>query len=184
MTISNFITTGRVILVFLLVITFYLPTTKSAVLAVSLFTLAAFTDWLDGYLARYLNQTSHFGAFFDPVADKLMVISTLILLHTENDFSFLTLPILIIVCREIAVLALREWMARVNQTHLLQVSELGKFKTFSQIFSIISLLLYRVLKKSFYIRLGYVSLYIAVFLTVLSLFHYSQKVYFILKSKV
>ena len=87
-----------------------------------LFALAALTDWLDGYLARRLNQTTPFGAFLDPVADKLIVVSALIVLVTYHHTAWLTIPSLIIVGREIVISALREWMAEMNDSVAVAVS--------------------------------------------------------------
>ena len=93
-----------------------------------LFALAALTDWLDGYLARRLNQTTPFGAFLDPVADKLIVVSALIVLVTYHHNAWLTIPSLIIVGREIVISALREWMAEMNDSVAVAVSYLERSK--------------------------------------------------------
>ena len=106
-----------------------------------LFALAALTDWLDGYLARRLNQTTPFGAFLDPVADKLIVVSALIVLVTYHHTAWLTIPSLIIVGREIVISALREWMAEMNDSVAVAVSYLGKVKTTLQMVAITLLLI-------------------------------------------
>jgi CDP-diacylglycerol--glycerol-3-phosphate 3-phosphatidyltransferase len=101
--------------------------------------LASLTDWLDGYLARRLNQSTSFGAFLDPVADKLMVVIAIVLLVT-SDTAWFTVPALVVVGREILVSALREWMAEIGKRTSVAVSWLGKVKTFLQMVAIILLL--------------------------------------------
>ena len=105
-----------------------------------IFALAAFTDWLDGYIARRLNLVSPFGAFLDPVADKLMVVIVLVVLLQANPELVLALPIAVIIGREITVSALREWMAELGTRKVVKVSVLGKWKTALQMLSIIMLL--------------------------------------------
>ncbi len=106
----------------------------------SIFLAAAITDWLDGYIARRFNQYSRFGAFLDPVADKLMVAVTLFLLVQENPTPLLAVVSAIIVGREIAISALREWMAEIGARGLVKVAMLGKIKTVMQIVAIVVLL--------------------------------------------
>jgi cardiolipin synthase (CMP-forming) len=139
-----------------------------------IFTAAAITDWLDGYLARRLGQTTAFGAFLDPVADKLMVAAALVILVKMGRAD----PILafIIIGREIAISALREWMARVGQSKSLAVNTLGKFKTAAQMTAIISLLLWEpVIPGVFTERLGQVALFIAAALTLWSMLNYLRR---------
>lgn len=144
MNLPNFLTWLRIIAIPLFVGIFYLPSDWLSpagrnLAATIVFSGAAITDWLDGYLARMLNQTSAFGAFLDPVADKLMVAAALIVLvHLER----LDAPIaLIIIGREITISALREWMAQIGKSRSVAVSFLGKIKTVSQMIAI-PLLLY------------------------------------------
>jgi len=142
--IPNLLTWLRILLIPVFVTAFYLsdstlsPHLKNLV-ATGVFLLAAVTDWLDGYLARKLNQSSAFGAFLDPVADKLMVAAALILLvelgRADAIIAF------IIIGREITISALREWMAKVGESRSVAVSMLGKIKTVFQM-SAITLLLY------------------------------------------
>ncbi len=108
--------------------------------AAAVFGLAALTDWLDGYLARRLKQTTRFGAFLDPVADKLVVVSAIVMMVGDRASLWLTLPGLVIVGREIVVSALREWMAEMNRRGIVAVSRLGKLKTGVQIAAILTLL--------------------------------------------
>jgi CDP-diacylglycerol--glycerol-3-phosphate 3-phosphatidyltransferase len=107
-----------------------------------LFTIAAITDWLDGYLARRLQQTSAFGAFLDPVADKLIVVVALVLLVQAIPTSWMAIAAVIIIGREITISALREWMAQLGNSGKVAVSMLGKLKTTAQMTALI-LLLYR-----------------------------------------
>ena len=138
------LTWARVIAIPLLVALYYapfngLPDNVRDVSATVLFVLAAFTDWLDGYLARRWNQTSTFGAFLDPVADKLLVAACLIVLvHNARAHGLIAL---IIIGREITISALREWMAKIGASKSVAVSMLGKVKTFAQMVAI-PLLLY------------------------------------------
>jgi len=139
----NLITWLRILMIPLLVGVYYTPHEWIAnhdknLVATVIFSVAAITDWLDGYLARVLNQTSSFGAFLDPVADKLMVATALILLvwlgRVEGYIAA------IIIGREIAISALREWMAQLGRSKSVAVSFLGKIKTVSQMTAIILLL--------------------------------------------
>ncbi len=139
-----------------------------------IFMAAAMTDWLDGYLARRLGQTTPFGAFLDPVADKLMVAAALVILvqlkRADPMLAF------IIVGREIAISALREWMARVGQSKSLAVHTLGKFKTIAQMTAIVSLLLWEpVIPGISTPLLGQVALFIAAVLTIWSMFYYLRR---------
>ncbi|MHC9037299.1 CDP-diacylglycerol--glycerol-3-phosphate 3-phosphatidyltransferase, partial [Cobetia marina] len=111
MSIPNILTLIRILFIPLLVVCFYLPYNWSLPVTALLFALAAVTDWFDGYLARRWNQTTPFGAFLDPVADKLMVAVALGLLIERYDSLWMTIPSLIIIGREIVISALREWMA-------------------------------------------------------------------------
>ena len=144
-TIPNLLTLLRVALIPVLVFMYYLPI--GGLYLAGVFILAGLTDWLDGYLARSLGQTSRFGQFLDPVADKLMVAVVLVLLVSDDGLvSQLFSPILftivaaIVVGREIAVSALREWMAELGNRGVVAVGFSGKIKTTSQ-FIAISLLL-------------------------------------------
>jgi CDP-diacylglycerol--glycerol-3-phosphate 3-phosphatidyltransferase len=135
-----------------------------------LFAFAAITDWLDGYLARSLNQTSAFGAFLDPVADKLMVAAALIVL--VNLAYVDALVAFIIIGREIAISALREWMAQLGSSKSVAVSMLGKLKTTFQMIAIL-LLLYHEPILSFPTQLiGTVLIYFAAVLTLWSMIYY------------
>lgn len=135
----NFLTWFRIILIPLFVAVLYVPTHwltqhQANTIAMWIFIFAALTDWLDGYLARRLNQTSAFGAFLDPVADKLMVAAALIVLVELNRVS--AIVALIIIGREITISALREWMANVGRSQSVAVSMVGKIKTATQMTAI------------------------------------------------
>jgi CDP-diacylglycerol--glycerol-3-phosphate 3-phosphatidyltransferase/cardiolipin synthase len=135
------------------------------------FAIAAITDWLDGYLARRWGETSAFGAFLDPVADKLMVAAALILLvYEERAPAYLAI---IIIGREIAISALREWMAQLGKGRKTAVAFIGKVKTVAQMTAIIALLLDEPVIPGVSTRLvGTVALWIAAILTLWSMFHY------------
>ena len=127
-----------------------------------------FTDWFDGYLARALNQTSAFGRFLDPVADKLMVAAALVVLVQSQPTIWIVIPAIVIISREIAISALREWMAELGKRANVAVSQIGKWKTTAQMTSITVLLVQHPLLN----YLGYVLLYIAVVLTIWSMLIY------------
>ncbi|TXI94725.1 MAG: CDP-diacylglycerol--glycerol-3-phosphate 3-phosphatidyltransferase [Aquabacterium sp.] len=138
-----FLTWLRILLIPLFIVVFYAPPTllspvEQNLLGASIFAVAAATDWLDGYLARALAQTSAFGAFLDPVADKLMVAAALIVLvklgRTESWIA------VVIIGREITISALREWMAQLGASRSVAVSFIGKLKTAAQMVSIVLLL--------------------------------------------
>ncbi len=139
----NLLTLLRIVLVPVFILAYYLPYPWARLLATVVFVLAALTDWLDGYLARRLNQMSAFGAFLDPVADKLMVVAALVLLASDPrvqahviDVRLFSIVVIIIIGREIAVSALREWMAEVGRRASVAVSVVGKLKTIGQMVAI------------------------------------------------
>ena len=137
MNLPNVLTLFRVMLIPILVIVWFIPIKYSGELTASIFIVAALTDWLDGWFARRLSQESAFGAFLDPVADKLIVAAALILLVNAFDSVLVTLSALVIVGREIVVSALREWMSELGQGSQVAVSWLGKLKTATQMLAII-----------------------------------------------
>jgi CDP-diacylglycerol--glycerol-3-phosphate 3-phosphatidyltransferase len=139
--------------------------------ATAIFVIAALSDWLDGYLARALDQASAFGAFLDPVADKLMVAAALIMLvWLDRAEAYLAM---IIIGREIAISALREWMAQLGQSGNVAVAFIGKVKTAAQMTAIIALLLHEPLIPGVPTPLlGTVALWVAAILTLWSMFHY------------
>jgi CDP-diacylglycerol--glycerol-3-phosphate 3-phosphatidyltransferase/cardiolipin synthase len=171
----NILTWLRISAIPLLVAIFYLPPdwlslTEKNLLGTVLFTAAAITDWLDGYLARKWDQTSAFGAFLDPVADKLIVAAALIVLV---DFSRVDAVIaFIIIGREIAISALREWMAKLGEGKSVAVNFLGKIKTVSQLIAIPMLLFHQPIGAFEPAVVGTWLIYIAALLTLLSMFYY------------
>ena len=166
----------RIVAIPIFVAVYYLPDAWLSPVAknwtaMSIFSAAAITDWLDGYLARKWGETSAFGAFLDPVADKLMVAAALILLvqlgRAEAYFA------IIIIGREIAISALREWMAQLGKTKNIAVAFIGKVKTGAQMTAIIALLLWEPLIPGIPTPvLGTVALWVAAILTLWSMFHY------------
>ncbi|MXX99169.1 MAG: CDP-diacylglycerol--glycerol-3-phosphate 3-phosphatidyltransferase, partial [Gammaproteobacteria bacterium] len=137
-----------------------------------IFIAAMLTDWLDGYLARRFGQQSAFGAFFDPVADKLVIATALILIVGREQSLVITLPALVIVGREITVSALREWMAEIGKRALIAVSFIAKLKTVAQAVAIGALLWhYPILGVDIH-QIGVILLYFAALLTLISMFDY------------
>lgn len=172
-TIPNLLTMLRIGLIPVFVLFFYLPVGWSHIMTTAIFALAAITDWLDGYLARRLGETSAFGAFLDPVADKLMVATALVLLVEDNPTDYhgilMAIPAAIIIGREITISALREWMAELGATGKVAVKFIGKVKTAVQMLALL-LLLYR---EPFMglpaAELGFFLLYVAALLTLWSM---------------
>lgn len=157
----------------MLVVVVYMPYQWTGWLAAGVFSLAAVTDWIDGYLARKWNQTTPFGAFLDPVADKLMVAVALVLLLRQYDQAWFVIAVAIIICREILISALREWMAELGKRTSVAVSVIGKFKTTMQMVAIILLLTQTGgITNLLLQQLGFVSLLIAAVLTIWSMVVY------------
>jgi CDP-diacylglycerol--glycerol-3-phosphate 3-phosphatidyltransferase len=170
--IPNILTLLRIVLIPILVVVFYLPVEWARPGCASIFGLAALTDLLDGYLARRWSQTSPFGAFLDPVADKLMVAVALLLLLESDPTPLLAVPAAVIIGREITISALREWMAELGARAKVAVSMVGKVKTAMQMIAILLLIYqYPLLGLPIY-TLGYVLLYIAALLTLWSMLVY------------
>ncbi len=138
----NLLTMLRLVLIPVFVVVFFLPYFWAPPASAVIFALAGITDWLDGYLARKLRQSSRFGAFLDPVADKLMVVVALVLILQADPRLAVAIPVMIIIGREITISALREWMAELGARKRVAVTWLGKFKTAAQMLAIV-LLLYR-----------------------------------------
>lgn len=148
-------------------------------LGATAFVVAAITDWLDGYLARRWGQTSAFGAFLDPVADKLMVCAALlVLLDLGRVESYIAL---IIIGRELTISALREWMASVGARNSVAVNQLGKFKTAAQMAAIPCLMIYQTVCGINLVLVGDVLIFLAAFLTLWSMFYYLSKAWPALK---
>ena len=169
-------TWARIVAIPLIVGVFYLPISDALqnLVATVMFVVFAFTDWLDGFLARRLNMTSSFGAFLDPVADKFLVCaSLLVLVHLKRADVFVAL---IIVGREIAISALREWMAQIGASRSVAVHMVGKLKTMVQMIAIPFLLYHGVLFGVVDTRWwGTLLIWVAAVLTVWSMIYYLRK---------
>lgn len=175
----NLVTWCRILMIPLIVGVFYLPESwlqaeNKNIAATGIFIVAALTDWLDGYLARVLDEMSAFGAFLDPVADKLMVAGALVvLLHLERVEPLVAL---IIIGREIAISALREWMAQMGQSKSVAVAFIGKLKTTVQMVAIPLLLFHDEFLGLFNCQwLGTILVNVAAVLTVISMLYYLRK---------
>lgn len=172
--IPNLLTFLRISLIPIFIIFFYLPFEWRFMATAIIFTVAAITDWLDGYLARKLKQVSPLGEFLDPVADKLIVAVALVLLVQTHGTAWLAIPAAIIVSREIVISALREWMAEMGKRRRVAVSIIGKFKTAGQMLSIILLLSQNPNTFNWVTLLGYILIYAASLLTLWSMVTYLQ----------
>ncbi|MDO8413830.1 MAG: CDP-diacylglycerol--glycerol-3-phosphate 3-phosphatidyltransferase [Gallionellaceae bacterium] len=173
--IPNLLTWFRILLIPVFIGVFYLSDATLSLhhkhqLSTVIFALAAITDWLDGYLARVLNQTSAFGAFLDPVADKLMVAAALIVLVNLGYVDMLIA--FIIIGREIAISALREWMAQIGESKSIAVSLLGKIKTTFQMIAVLLLLYHEPVLALPTHAIGTLLLYLAALLTLGSMLYY------------
>lgn len=168
----NLMTLSRIVLIPVMVIFFYLPFHWCRPMAAIIFSIAAITDWLDGYLARYMEVDSPLGAFLDPVADKLLVAFALVLLVADNHLPYLTIPAAIIIGREITISALREWMAEIGNRTSVAVGYLGKVKTLIQMVAIVMLLSVHHSYHPWVLYTGYLMLYIAALLTLWSMVIY------------
>ncbi|AWX13129.1 CDP-diacylglycerol--glycerol-3-phosphate 3-phosphatidyltransferase [Mergibacter septicus] len=163
------LTLFRVILIPFFILLSYLPFDWTPFGTALIFFVAAVTDWFDGYLARKWKQTTRFGAFLDPVADKVMVAAALVLVVEHYHSFWITLPAIIMVSREIIISALREWMAELGNRNTVAVSWLGKVKTTAQMIALIGLLWrYNPTMEI----LAIIALYIAVILTIWSMLQY------------
>jgi cardiolipin synthase (CMP-forming) len=176
--VPNLLTWLRIIMIPLVIGVFYAPlswlsTWQQNLIATVLFIGAAITDWLDGYLARRLNQQSAFGAFLDPVADKLMVAAALIVLVQLQRAD--AIIAVVIIGREIAISAMREWMAKIGQSKSMAVNVLGKVKTISQMIAVPMLLYHDRIGPFDVQRIGTWLIVIAAILTLVSMFSYLQR---------
>ncbi|TVZ39415.1 CDP-diacylglycerol--glycerol-3-phosphate 3-phosphatidyltransferase [Alteromonadaceae bacterium 2753L.S.0a.02] len=170
--IANQLTLIRIIFIPLLVVMYYTPFEWRYLASAALFGLAGITDWLDGYIARKYQLTTPLGAFLDPVADKLMVAVALSVLIEAHANIWFTLPATVIICREIVISALREWMAEMGKRATVAVSIVGKVKTTLQIIAIVVLLMVSPEGFPIFNNIGYVAIYVAAILTLWSMFVY------------
>jgi len=172
LTLPTLLTLFRIFLIPVFVIVFYLPVSWSFLAAAIIFTVASLTDWIDGYLARALQQESAFGAFLDPVADKLMVVVAIVLIVEANPSPLIAIPSIIIISREITVSALREWMAELGSRETVKVSFIGKAKTTVQLISLIMLIYHHSLFGLPIFEIGLLLFYTAAILTLYSMYIY------------
>ncbi|AWK14279.1 CDP-diacylglycerol--glycerol-3-phosphate 3-phosphatidyltransferase [Candidatus Fukatsuia symbiotica] len=171
--IPTWLTLLRIVLVPFFVLAFYLPFTWAPMFCALIFVFAAVTDWFDGFLARRWKQTTRFGAFLDPVADKVMVVIALMLVTEYYHVWWITLPVAIVITREIIISSLREWMAEIGKGSSMVVSWMGKMKTTAQMLSLVGLLWRPIPIVEF---TSIVLLYVAVVLTFWSMFQYLNRV--------
>lgn len=179
MNIANLLTSFRILCIPLLVFFFYLPVSWGQTTAALIFAVVGWTDWFDGWVARTFDMQSKLGEFLDPVADKLMVAASLVLLVEQHATFWIAVPALVIISREITVSALREWMAEYGERSAIKVVNIAKFKTLMQLSAIFFLLLAgkegnvsSVLDHSWLYIGGYIFLYVAVALTLWTMFIY------------
>jgi CDP-diacylglycerol---glycerol-3-phosphate 3-phosphatidyltransferase len=171
--IPNLLTLFRLFLIPVFILCFYSGVENARFWAAFVFWLAAITDALDGYLARKLQQSTPFGAFLDPVADKVMVAVALVLIATDSLSLWVTIPAIIMISREIVISALREWMAELGKRANVAVSNLGKYKTIAQMLALIGLI-WRPEHwlVSWFTPAGMLLLYLATVLTIWSMYSY------------
>lgn len=172
MNIPTFLTLLRIFIIPLVMIGYYLPFTWAHPVAAIIFLLACITDWLDGFLARRFAQMTKLGAFLDPIADKLLVVVALVLVVGENLIPLLAIPAAVIVAREVAISALREWMAELGKRASVAVTFVAKVKTTLQMVALILLLWYLPGNKIWSLWLGTVLLWVAAVLTLWSMIVY------------
>ena len=170
--IPNILTLLRIILIPVFVLLFYLPVEWARFSCALVFAVAAVTDWFDGYLARRWGQVSPFGAFLDPVADKLMVAVALLLLVQADPTPALAIPAAVIIGREITISALREWMAELGARAEVAVSVIGKIKTAVQMVALLLLIYDTPVAGIPVFTVGFVLLYVAAALTLWSMVLY------------
>ena len=176
MTYANLITLFRIFLTPIMILVFFLYKEDTRYFLVLIFFIASITDYLDGYIARKYNQISDLGKFLDPVADKLLVITSLLLvLYDKNNIIIFT-PICIIILREVLISALREWVARRDFQNTLEVNIFGKLKTLFQMLSIGFLLFNGSIFTISTYMIGLFGIYVAAFLSLISMIIYLGKV--------
>ena len=167
----NILTLVRIALIPLFIVVYYLPWEWSHFASAAIFGLAALTDWVDGFLARKLDQVTAFGAFLDPVADKLIVVAAIVLLFEVHPTPWFALPAIVIIGREIVISALREWMANLGVGDNVAVSMLGKIKTWVQMVAVALLLLAKP-EQEWLMQIGFVAIYMAALMTIWSMIQY------------
>ncbi|MGS2720250.1 CDP-diacylglycerol--glycerol-3-phosphate 3-phosphatidyltransferase [Paraglaciecola aestuariivivens] len=176
-TIPNIITVIRVLLIPVFVVVYFLDWKWAHQAGAFIFWFAAITDWFDGYLARKLQQSTAFGAFLDPVADKLIVAAALLLITHSYASVWITIPAVLLMSREVYISALREWMGQQGKQDIVKVSFMGKAKTMAQMLALIGLLSeleYFMGIRIYWVSLGYILLYFAALLSFWSMLVYSK----------
>jgi len=171
-TLPTAVTLFRIALIPLFVLVFYLPFSWANIVATAIFALASFSDWVDGYLARTMQLESSFGAFLDPVADKLMVVVVIVLLVEAHPSIYVALPSVVIVAREISISALREWMAQLGASTTVKVSFVGKTKTVAQMLALGFMIFSEPLLGLPIFQIGLAIYYLAAILTIVSMIIY------------
>lgn len=171
MTYANFITSFRIILIPAMVLFFFFNTEGSRYIVTVIFIIAAITDYFDGYAARKYNQVTNFGKFIDPVADKILVVSSLLLILYGYNKLEIFIPVCIIILREVVISSLREWEA-INSKKIIEVNKLGKIKTSFQLFAIGFLLFDGTIFTISSYLIGLYGIYIAAFLSLVSMIKY------------
>lgn len=180
--IPNSLTFSRILMIPVFIFFFLLETSWARPVSGIIFIFAALTDWFDGYLARKFDQQSALGAFLDPVADKLMVSTALVLLVAEYPENLIMmLSAVVIIGREITISALREWMAELGKRGKVAVSMIGKFKTFAQMFALIFLIYRNDMFNLPVFSIGLALLIISAILTIISMFIYLKAAWQVIK---
>ena len=170
----NILTLMRIAMIPVFIVVYYLPWEWHHFASAAIFGIAALTDWVDGYFARKLNMVTPFGAFLDPVADKLIVVAALVLLIEVHSSPWFSLPAIIIIGRELVISALREWMSEMGSGQSVAVSTLGKVKTWFQMVAIVILLLAKP-EQEVLTMIGFTAIYAAAALTLWSMIYYLIK---------
>lgn len=184
MNLANFMTFLRILAIPVFIGVYYADFPGHYLVSSVIFILACITDWLDGYLARKLDQCTPFGAFIDPVADKILVTVALVMLAANFASPWFVIPAAIMVAREILISALREWMAENNQRNMVAVGYLGKVKTTVQMIAIIVLLASDPEGSAWFWGLGYVLIYVAAILTLWSMAQYLKNAWSVLGAQL
>ncbi|MDG2174917.1 MAG: CDP-diacylglycerol--glycerol-3-phosphate 3-phosphatidyltransferase [Gammaproteobacteria bacterium] len=181
---ANFMTFLRILLIPFFIAVYYADFTGHYLVSSLIFIIACVTDWLDGYLARKLDQCTPFGAFLDPVADKILITVALVMLAANYASPWFVIPAAIMVAREILVSALREWMAEQNKRNVVAVGWLGKVKTTVQMIAIIVLLASDPQGSVWFWGLGFVLIYLAAILTLWSMVLYIRSAWSVLGAEI
>jgi CDP-diacylglycerol--glycerol-3-phosphate 3-phosphatidyltransferase len=172
--IPTILTLLRIASIPVIMIVFYLPLEDARLWCSLLLIAASLTDWFDGFLARKLNLQTAFGEFLDPVADKLMIVTILVLIVQADPAVYIAIPAAVIIGREVSVGSLREWMAELGQRSVIKVSWLGKCKTGFQMLALVCLLFNADLNGIPVRTVGLVSIYVAAILALWSMWQYIQ----------